>query len=180
MPMYTLVSEVQPYKYYSFQQSPRSSVVRASDYRSQGCGFDCHCGQVFFILCFVAFDGHLAGRLVPLKWNKIHTRHSISFMVDTGIWSLPITNFQWHSDPRPVEVTSQPIILSTDFMTLIPDLTLTELRVVTIEHFQRVWIANREGLPFRTPGSVPLFGGLAYSQIVETSFTELTVSFLDF
>ena len=37
-------------------------------------------------------------------------------------------------------------------------LTFTELRVVSMEHFQRVWHASRERLPFRTPGSVPHFG----------------------
>ena len=84
------------------------------------------------------------------------------------------------ADPWPVPVTSQLIRLSTNFMTLIPCLTFTELRVVSIEHLRRVWHASRECLPFRTPGSVPLFGGLAYAPIVETSFPELVVSFLDF
>ena len=42
-------------------------------------------------------------------------------------------------------------------MTVIPSLTFTELWVVSMEHLQRVWLANRERLPFRTPGSVPLF-----------------------
>ena len=91
-------------------------------------------------------------------WN----RHSGSFTVDTGmlfsiIWSNPLTNVKWHSDPWPT-VTSQPIRLSTNFMTFIPSLTLTELWVVSMEHLQRVWLASRERLPFRTPGSVPLFG----------------------
>ena len=40
-------------------------------------------------------------------------------------------------------------------MTLIPTLTFTELRVVSIEHWQQVWHASRERLPFRTPGSIP-------------------------
>ena len=50
--------------------------------------------------------------------------------------------------------------LSTNFMTFIhvPSLTFTELWVVSMEHLQRVWLASRERLPFRTPGSVPLFG----------------------
>ena len=55
-------------------------------------------------------------------------------------------------------MTSQPIRLSTNFMTFIPSLTFTELWVVSMEHLQRVWLASRERLPFRTPGSVPLFG----------------------
>ena len=44
---------------------------------------------------------------------------------------------------------------STNFMTLIPTLTFTELCVVSIEHLQRVWRASRERLPFWTPGSAP-------------------------
>ena len=48
--------------------------------------------------------------------------------------------------------------LSTNFMTFIPSLTFTELWVVSMEHLQRVWLASRERLPFRTPGSVPHFG----------------------
>ena len=59
--------------------------------------------------------------------------------------------------PSSTTVTSQPIRLSTNFMTLIPTLTFTELRVVSIEHLQRGWHASRERLPFRTPGSVPQF-----------------------
>ena len=74
-----------------------------------------------------------------------------------SIWSNPLTNVKWHSDPRPT-VTSQTIRLSTNFMTFIPSLTFTELWVVSMEHLQRVWLASRERLPFRTPGSVPLFG----------------------
>ena len=75
----------------------------------------------------------------------------------SGIWSVPLTDVKWHSDPWPT-VTSQPIRLSTNFMTLIPTLTFTELRVVSMEHWQRVWHASRERLPFRTPGSVPHLG----------------------
>ena len=44
------------------------------------------------------------------------------------------------------------------FISLISGLTFTELPVVSMEHLQRVWLASRERLPFRTPGSVPLFG----------------------
>ena len=47
---------------------------------------------------------------------------------------------------------------SGSFMTLIPTLTFTELRVVSMKHLQRMWHASRERLPFRTPGSVPHFG----------------------
>ena len=58
-------------------------------------------------------------------WNC----HSGSFMVDMGIlsaiWSIPLANVKWHSDPWPT-VTFQPIRLSTNVMTLIPSLTLTD------------------------------------------------------
>ena len=90
-------------------------------------------------------------------WNA-WKRHSGSFMVDTGIWSLPLTNDKWHYGPWPVSVTSQPIRLSTIFMILILSFTFTELRVVSMEHLQRVLHANRKRLPFRTPGSVRLLG----------------------
>ena len=65
-------------------------------------------------------------------------------------------------------------------MTLIPSLTFTELRVVSMEHLQRVCHVNRERLLFLTPGSVPRFWTYAYVPIVETSFHELVVSFPDF
>ena len=69
--------------------------------------------------------------------------------------------------------------LSTNFMTFLPILTFTQLGVVSMEHLQRVWHASRGRLPFWTPGSVPLLE-LAYAPIVETSFLEFAVSFLDF
>ena len=94
------------------------------------------------------------------SWNAWN-RHSGSFMVDTGpssaIWSLPLTNVKWHSDHWPT-VTSQPIRLSTNVMTFIPNLTFTELWVVSMDHLQQVWHTSRERLPFWTPDSVPFFG----------------------
>ena len=50
--------------------SPASSVGRASDLKCQGCGFESHCGQEFFILYFVALDALLTSRLVSCKWNQ--------------------------------------------------------------------------------------------------------------
>ena len=49
-----------------------------------------------------------------------------------------------------------------------------------MEHLQRVCHVSRERFLFLTPGSVPLFWTNAYIPIVETSFHELVVSFLDF
>ena len=62
IPMYTFASEEHVCIrdiWNSVFKSPRSSVGRASDDISQGCGFESHCGLEFFILYFVAFDAHL-------------------------------------------------------------------------------------------------------------------------
>ena len=96
----------------------------------------------------------------------------VNIIVHTCSTFTNYTSIIWHSDPWPT-VTSPPIRLSTNFMTFIPSLTFTELWVVSMEHLQRVWLASRERLPLRTPGSVPLFGGLACALIVETSFPRL-------
>ena len=89
-----------------------------------------------------------------------------------AIWSNPLTNVKWHSDPWPT-VTSLPIRLSTNFMTFIPSLTFTELWVVSMEHLQRVWLASRERLPFRTPGSVPPFWDLLMLQLLRPNSSNL-------
>ena len=73
----------------------------------------------------------------------------------SAIWSIPLKNVEWHSDPRPATVTSIPIRLYTNFMTLIPSLTFDQFQVVSMEHLQRMWHAIRERLPLCTPGSVP-------------------------
>ena len=84
----------------------------------------------------------------------------------------------WHSDPWPT-VTSQPIRLSTNFMTLIPSLTFTDY-----EWFR--WsICNGCGMPagnaYPSGHLVPSpILGLANAPIVETKFLELTMSLLDF
>ena len=89
------------------------------------------------------------------SWNAWN-RHSGSLMVNMGIL---FSNMKSPShECWSVTVTSQPIRLSTNFMSLIPSLTFTELRVVSMEHLQRMWLANRERIPFRTPGSIPLLG----------------------
>ena len=51
--------------------------------------------------------------------------------------------------------------------TLYRTLLFTEFWVVSIEHLQRVWHADRGRLLLRTPGPVPL--GLAYVLLVETN-----------
>ena len=71
-------------------------------------------------------------------------------------------------------------------MTLIPTLTFTELRVVSMEHRQRVLHASRERLPLRTPGSVPFFGACMCSdcwdqitRLYTDLMTELNLTFAE-
>ena len=64
-------------------------------------------------------------------------------------------------------------------MTLIPSLIFTELQVVSIEHLQRVWYASMERFPSGYLVPCPFFG-LVYASIVDISFPELVVSFIDF
>ena len=45
----------------------------------------------------------------------------------------------------------------TNCMTLIANLTSTELREMCMEYLQRVWHANSEWLLLRTPGSFPIW-----------------------
>ena len=96
----------------------------------------------------------------------------------SAIWSPPLMNVKWHSDRWPIE-TSQPIRLSTNFMTLIPCLTFIWLCVVSIEYLQRVWHASRKA--HHSGHLVPSpFWGRACVPSVETRFLELAMSFLDF
>ena len=94
------------------------------------------------------------------------------------IYGIPLTNVKWHSDPWPT-VTSQPIRLSTNFMTLITSLTFTDY-----EWFP--WsICNGCGMPagnaYPSGHLVPSpILGLANAPIVETKFLELAMSLIDF
>ena len=94
------------------------------------------------------------------------------------IWSTPLTNIKWHSDPW-ATVTSQSIRLSTNFMTLIPSLTFTDYKWFP-------WsICNGCGMPAGNAyPSGPLIPspivGLACASIDETRFLELAMSLLDF
>ena len=117
------------------------------------------CLNVFIELYFVAFrPGDF-----PVSYSNRNTSleiviHEVLWSIRGSyslLWSLPLMNVKWHSDSWPT-VTSQPIRLSTNFMTLISSLTFTELWVVSMEHLKRMWHASRERLPFWTPGSVPL------------------------
>ena len=77
-------------------------------------------------------------------------------------------------------LTSQPIRLTTNFMTFIPSLTFTELWVVSMEHLQRVVASQQGTLTLPDTWFRPPFLGLAFAPIVETRFLELAMSLLDF
>ena len=70
-------------------------------------------------------------------------------------------------------MTSLPIRLSTNFMTFIPNLTFTELWVVSMEHLQRVWLASRERLPFRDTWFRPHFRDLLMLQLLRPNSSNL-------
>ena len=97
----------------------------------------------------------------------------------SAIWSLPLTNVKWHSDPWPT-VTAQPIRISTNSMTSITSLTFTEFWLVSMEHLQRVWHASRERLSFRTPVSVPLFWDLLVLRLLRPDSSNLPCILLIF
>ena len=59
-------------------------------------------------------------------------------------------------------MTSKPIRLFTNFMTLIPNSTFLKLLVVSMEHLKGVWHASRERLPCRITWFHP-FLRLAYA-----------------
>ena len=90
-------------------------------------------------------------------WN----RHSRSFMVDTGILfsnmkSLYEYEIKWLSDTWPVTVASQPIKLSTNFMTLIPSMTFTDFTNGFHGAFTTGVAWQQETQTVLTPGTVPL------------------------
>ena len=66
----------------------------------------------------------------------------------------------------------------TDVITLIPNITFTKLRKVSMEHFRRLWHASRESLPSGHLVPSP-FWGLACAPIVDTRFLKLVMSLLD-
>ena len=80
--------------------------------------------------CFILRARRLSSKL--LKQGYLVERLKSSFRKFYGrygsywaIWSNPVTNVKWHSDPWPT-VTSLPIRLPTNCMTFIPSLTFTE------------------------------------------------------
>ena len=96
----------------------------------------------------------------------------------SATWSLPLTNVKWPFDPWPT-VTSQPIRLFINIMTLIPSLTFTELWVVSMENLQQARYVSWEYLPSGHLGPSP-FLGFACVPIVDTWFLELALSLLNF
>ena len=69
-----------------------------------------------------------------------------------SIWSVHLANVKWNSEARPVTVTSQPFKLYTNFMTLIPNLTFTELRDVSMTNQQWAYTLSYTCyIPFSIP-----------------------------
>ena len=63
-------------------------------------------------------------------------------------------------------------------MTFMLSLIFTELREVSMEHLQRMWIASRERLP--SGHLVPSLLWLTYALIIETIFSQAYHDFLVF
>ena len=57
-------------------------------------------------------------------------------------------------------------LLVSIFMTLIPDLTFTDLLVISVEHLKRVWLTSRERLPLLDTWFCPPFGDLLLFQLL--------------
>ena len=94
-------------------------------------------------------------------------------------YEVSLSRHNLHSDPWPI-VTSEPIRLSNDYITLMPSLTFTELWVVSMEHLQRVWYASKKRLPFRTPDSVPPFWDLLVLQLLRPDSSNLPCLYSNF
>ena len=90
----------------------------------------------------------------------------------------PLLVLKWHSDPWPT-VTSQPIRLSTNFMTLIPSLTFTDYEWFPWSICNGCGMSAGNAYPSGHLVPSPIVG-LACSPIVETRFFELAKSLLDF
>ena len=121
-------------------------------------------------------QGYLVKRLKS-QFRKFHGRYgdliqqyevSLSRLLN---YILTLDKLQW----LPNRSYFPPI-----FMTLIPGLTFTELRVVVMEHLQGAWLASRERFPFRTPGSVPPFGDLLLLQLLWPVLPYLPYLFLNY
>ena len=165
-----------PFLSSNIQSSPAYGV-----FISQLIRYSCACSSYE---CFILMVRRISSKL--LKQGYLAERLKSSFRKFlwsiwgsySAIWSIPLTNVKWHSDPWPT-VTSQPIRLSTNSMTLILSLTPTDY-----EWFP--WsICNGCGMPARNAypsGHLvpsPILG-LANAPIVETKFLELAMSLLDF
>ena len=109
---------------------------------------------------------------VEYQTSKLRAVGSSPAVIKNFSFLYFVANVKWHSDPWPT-VTSQPIRLSTNFMTLILSLTFTDY-----EWFP--WsICNGCGMPagnaYHSGHLVPSpFWGLACALIVETSFPDTT------
>ena len=152
----------------STSQSFRSWVVIFHLRQPMACSsYECFILRARRLSSKLLKQGYLA-ECLKSSFRKFYGRYGGSY---SAIWNIPLTNVKWHSDPWPT-VTSQPIRLFTNFMTLIPSLTFTDY-----EWFQ--WgICHGCGMPsgsaYPSGHLVPSpIVGLACALIVETRFLEL-------
>ena len=138
---------------------------------------------------FLKYDQILyyLGELCPFSNLEYKCTWSTQFSVPLGTLEIVIQEVLWsirgsYSAIRSLPLTtSQLIRLSTYFGSLIPSLIFTELRVVSMEPLQRVYMPSGNAYNHMFPSGylfAPLFWDLL--MIVETSFPELAVSFLDY
>ena len=64
------------------------------------------------------------------------------------------------------------------YVTLIQNLTFIDLIEISMDHLQWVWYANRERLPFQTPGSIPFWN--LHKSNCWNQFSQTWCDFLDF
>ena len=90
------------------------------------------------------------GSSIEIKISVVLNRY-ICFNRDISIYKRDIAFYSAKEISKFQKVSFQ-------FHDLYTALDLHRLRVVSMEHLQRVWHASRERMPFRTPGSVPHCG----------------------
>ena len=114
-------------------------------------------------------DSPVSYSIRETSWNTWNLIQEVLWSIRgsySAIWSLLLTHVKWKWLPN-----------RSDFPPISWNWYLHQITSGSMEHLKRVWHASRERLPFRKPGSILV---LAYAEIVDTSFPELALSFLDF
>ena len=101
-----------------------------------------HCLVIYLVSSTNQIYHLVASRLGDkFDWSmtlgKLLDNNAQLFICISSIWSLPPTNVKWHFDSRPVHNRYTVFYLH-------------RIRVISMEHLQRVCHANRERLPLQT------------------------------